>query len=521
LRLARFCGISALLVASTSAQSLFARDISSAVVTTSRINGGRPNAKTSLSALTGRTDTALATLRGVVNDSLHLIPLADAHIRAVRRDTVVNKMLQTVWTATTDQSGQFRIDGLLPGVYSVEVTHPILDSLALHLIAQSVELHAGVVSSVLLQVPSAAQLTKQVCGETPSLDAPRTLLIGRVMDAEADTGLTSARVQLSWHTIEVSATGVPAIRTVPHNDDVVSGHKGVYAICDLPDSLSGHVQATYHGSTTPSMPIAFGAETVSVYQLSLDVRGTGLPTQHDSATASTELPMRPTSRASVAKRAVLNGRVIDSHGDPVIGASAQLSGSRDATPTDATGSFTLYHTRSGTQLLFVRKFGFAPIQVPVTLSTRAPSDVTVTMDSAATVLTPVEIRALERPGAFERRRRTGQGYYIDSAAIQRRHATDFTELIENIPRLSLGGPPGVGAGASSINTNTCPLSVRFLVDGIVVHADNVGEINSILSVADVAAIEVYGIATVPPEFAMFMEPCSNIVVVWTRGSRSH
>lgn len=486
----RICGTSAIVLALLAAQSIGAQSARAPVIAT-RIDAGT-FPPTSSHATTKVPRTALATLTGLVNDSLHLIPLTDARIRVLRHNLLVNGALQTVRTAETDFSGQFRIDSLPPGVYNVEVTHPLLDSLGLHLVAQSVGLRGGVSSSLLFQVPSANGLLKQYCADTSFLGVFHALLVGRVMDTDTDSGIAGARVQLSWQTVEVSTTGPTAIRAVPHSTTVVSGYQGIYAICGLPESLSGRVAATYHERSTPSMPVAFGADAVAIYQLSIGLRN------------------------GAGGFAILGGRVVDGHGSPVVGARAQLTGSTDAVYTDTTGGFVLGHLPSGTQLLSVQKSGFPRVQVPVTLSTRTDANVTVTMDSAVTRLAPVDVRALRARSAFEYRQRVGQGYYVDSAAIERRHAIDFTQLIETIPRLTFGGSP-----RSTINANTCPLGVRLLVDGIVIHVDSERDINTILPVADVAAVEVYGVATVPPEFAMFMQPCGHIVVVWTKASKSH
>ena len=486
----RICGNSAIVLVLLIAQSVGAQSARAPMTATRADSGGF--APTSWHAATKVPRTALATLTGLVNDSLHLIPLADARIRVLRRDFLVNGVLQTVRTAKTDLSGQFRIDSMPAGVYNVEVTHPLLDSLGLQLVAQSVELRDGMSSSVLFQVPSASGLLKQYCGDTSFLDGSRALLVGRVMDADADSGIAGARVQLRWQTIEISTTGPTAVRVVPHSTTVVSGYQGIYAVCALPDSLSGTATATYHEHSTPLMPVTFGASAVTIYQLSVGLQN------------------------AAGGSAVLGGHVIDGHGSPLIGARAQLTGSTGAVSTDATGRFVLDHQPSGTGLLSVRKIGFTPVQVPVTLSTRTIADLTVTMDSAVDMLVPVDVRAVGARSAFEYRQHTGQGYYVDSAAIERRHAIDFTQLIETIPRLNLGGPTG-----GTINANTCPLGVRLLVDGIVIHANNVRDMNTSLPVAEIAAVEVYGVATVPPEFAMFMQPCGNIVVVWTKAFISH
>jgi len=112
-----------------------------------------------------------ALLTGTVYDSTLSRPLRDARVFLVGTD----------WEARTDQEGRFRMPDLPGGSYTVEVTHPSLDSLGLALPPTEVELEPGRATRVDLAVPK----------------HPRTVALGVVPESARLTGRVVA-----WETGE-------------------------------------------------------------------------------------------------------------------------------------------------------------------------------------------------------------------------------------------------------------------------------------------------------------------------------
>ncbi|MFC1661365.1 carboxypeptidase regulatory-like domain-containing protein, partial [Gemmatimonadota bacterium] len=74
-----------------------------------------------------------ALLSGRVYDSVQGFPLANARVY----------LAGTPWEATTDEQGRFQIPDLPEGAYTVEVSHPRLDSLTMEVPVRQVELAVG------------------------------------------------------------------------------------------------------------------------------------------------------------------------------------------------------------------------------------------------------------------------------------------------------------------------------------------------------------------------------------------
>ena len=103
----------------------------------------------SLAAQGSSPAVGAGTIFGTVEDSLHDGPLVEAVVAVVQRPGR---------SAMTTATGAFRIDSLPPGKYTLELLHPLLDSLGVRVVSDTVVVAAGAVRTTLLSVPSAATL---------------------------------------------------------------------------------------------------------------------------------------------------------------------------------------------------------------------------------------------------------------------------------------------------------------------------------------------------------------------------
>src|SRR4051812_15917360 len=97
-------------------------------------------------------DSLIPRVRGVVFDSIHSRPLADAFVG------VVGGSLST----QTDARGRFQFDSVPGGTYLVVAQHPALDSLGFPGISQRV--HFAGNEEVRIATPSFAALWRRMCG---------------------------------------------------------------------------------------------------------------------------------------------------------------------------------------------------------------------------------------------------------------------------------------------------------------------------------------------------------------------
>jgi hypothetical protein len=165
--------------------------------------------------------------------------------------------------------------------------------------------------------------------------------------------------------------------------------------------------------------------------------------------------------------------------------------------------------------LSVRRLGFEPAEVPVSLHARSPTDVTVRLQQFVVVLDTVRVvalqdRALSRVG-FSRRKQMGMGYYLSPDQIGRTTAYDLPTLLATAPMLRreysagrarvTGRPTGSGGGC-----------VTWWVDG---NPWMGGGIEDFIRPDEVAAVEVYSSGFTPGEFRRAGQDCETIVI-WTK-----
>jgi hypothetical protein len=217
-------------------------------------------------------------------------------------------------------------------------------------------------------------------------------------------------------------------------------------------------------------------------------------------------------------QAVLTGRVVNGAGQAIVGARVDVLGTPGATLTRENGEFTLSELPSGTQTVVVRQIGYAPEEVAVELSARAPQRVQLALTRAAQVLRPVEITATADAGldkvGFNQRRRGAGGYFITAEDIEKRAPNLLTDVFRGIPSLRV-----VPSGTDYVIENARnPVNgcVKYYVDGAPWEAIFGGDVDRLLPTWEIAAIEVYNGASTPMQFqSPGASGCASIVI-WSK-----
>ena len=146
----------------------------------------------------------------------------------------------------------------------------------------------------------------------------------------------------------------------------------------------------------------------------------------------------PDTSGTASGALTLEGRVTDGSGSAVPAAVAVLVGTHDTTATDDNGRFVLHGPRAGAYMLSVRRLGFAPQRLAISLSPEHPGRVSVTLSRTVPVLPTVATTAAERRGyrdvGFDDRM-SGVGRFLTYDQIVRKQATAFGDLIKDIPGL--------------------------------------------------------------------------------------
>jgi hypothetical protein len=199
---------------------------------------------------------------------------------------------------------------------------------------------------------------------------------------------------------------------------------------------------------------------------------------------------------------------------PVSGADVYLLDTADTivsvTSTAEDGRFSLSISSPGTYRLSFSRLGYGTtLTAPFVLGPEEDRDLEVSlpgdpipMESLGVVGTSRSTK-LARTGFYERMGK-GFGYFIQREEIDRRHASEVTDL--------LYGLPNVRIVRGTVNMRACPRSPTIVLDGMAVG----GKINELLSPASIEAIEVYlGPGGVPPQYGGLRNPCGAILI-WTR-----
>lgn len=427
-----------------------------------------------------------ARIVGVVADSIDGTPLQGAEVVASGVATSVK----------TDSLGRFTIEGLAPGTYQVGVFHPLLESLGITLATKPFVIGPDSAGVVNLAVPSVPTLVHRYC---PNEQTPATpaAVAGRVLDPDTDAPITHARISLAWTDVNVSKEA--GVVRNPHELHAETNDIGFFKICGLPTDLDGALQVSRGDITTPEVPIAMNGALLAFQGMSI--------------------PDEPGTRAT----GIVTGHVLSLTGQPIPGARVGIPVSGVSTTTRADGAFSLTGVLTGTQVLVARTLGFATSAEAITVTSREPVDVTVTVGDKLNVLDPVLITArrelaLDKSG-FTARKHAGGGHFFTRDDIDKRKPNNITDMMKGLPSVTVSYQRGgtVVRGRSGITSmySGGPPCTRVFVDGFEWRDVQPGDLDMFVNPDDVIGIEVYQSGEVPNQFRRLDRGCLTMVV-WTQ-----
>ena len=435
----------------------------------------------------------VASLRGIVTDSLHEIPLRGALVR------VENTTRESV----TDCLGRYGIDSVSAGQHRLLVIHPLLDTLGISLVTQPMSFAAGDDKEIFLSVPGNETLVSLLCTA-----ARPAALVGFVRDADTEAAAQGAKVSLLWY--ESDPLG---FKKTPRVREQQIGADGRYRICGLPETMNGKLQVFRGGVQTGEVPVELGGTSGSNL---LAMRSMSISsTSQVVASASTDTGAKTTI---VRGRSRVTGKILNKYGQPIVGARVELQNTGAATKTRANGDFTLDSLPSGTQTLEIRQLGFAPTEVAVELSAANPQNVTVKMTDYVPVLSEMRVTANREHGlsdvGFADRKKSGMGYYLDADQLKTRQTVQFSDMLRTVPGVRVQ-PGGNGTNVITSSRNPTGGCVTFYVDGAPWQQMTPGDLDTYVRPEEVAALEVYNGSTTPAQFQQPGLTGCTTVVIWT------
>jgi hypothetical protein len=230
-----------------------------------------------------------------------------------------------------------------------------------------------------------------------------------------------------------------------------------------------------------------------------------------SFVALVALPLASQSRAGAS----LQGSIRDPAGAPVAFALITVADIRGV--ADSAGRFSLTNLDPGATDVLVRRLGFTPKRVSLTLVAGRADSLHVVLAAVPLELAGISTEAttIGRLADFERHRINGQGIYMDRAELEKRRTPRLSDVLRRMPGVRIvtdrAGRAMLRMGRSSMGRDCPP---EFWIDGIRAQFLGVDDV----PVSDIEALEVYrGPSGMPPEFnSRFTNSQCGAVIIWTR-----
>lgn len=443
-------------------------------------------------ALSAQTSVKLATLRVQVVDSVGSSALPNAFVVVVGANR----------SSGADRLGRAQVDSIAPGSYSVEVFHPMLDTLGVRLTVPVRAFAAADTVNLAITVPTPLAISRLKCPAFASPDVGA--LTGFVTEANGADVVADATVIVTWP--ETSIGQQVGVRNTRVIRNAKTGSDGRFTLCNVPTQVSGQLVAAQGNRATSPVPFVVAGAHYSVQSLAFHERG-------DTAVRISGARGTNTGRVG---RASISGIVRGPDGRPVTGAAVAISGGLSSTLTDSAGRFVLGGAPSGTQTLQVRKIGYEGFEQAVALIPEQTRQVAVTMETFVPVLSSVTVRAvreevMDRIG-FNRRRAVGFGHFVTPEEIDRRNPIRASDLLREIPllRISYAENKALVSGRQKGMNRNCLI---YVVDGVQWRES----IDEFIMPQQVGAIEVYASNRLPNDVqgAYNSDGC-EMVIIWTK-----
>jgi hypothetical protein len=203
-------------------------------------------------------------------------------------------------------------------------------------------------------------------------------------------------------------------------------------------------------------------------------------------------------RAQALAPATIDLLVTDAEtGAPLAGASVRLDGMVVA-QSDSNGHLWVHGVVPGRHVLSVALLGRQPVAPELELLAGQVLNLEVVLDPMAVELEPVAVEAQRSGPGMARRTELGGGRRMGRSELSRLGSVTLGELISRLLREHWGG--------------RMRCEPRIVADGLVLAP---GSLDA-LPVQDLEALELYSVASLPPEFGGTTTNQCVTVGVWTR-----
>lgn len=452
---------------------------------------------------------------GVVRDSVSRRAQPSARVEVLGSGRSV--------VAGTD--GAFTIPDLLPGVYTLQVSTPSLDSIRAFARFRTV-VSAGM-EPLSLRVPTASQLLSQQCGRSNAgARVFEPAVYGTVTTGETGAALSGVRVAIEWSESTLRGGTAASVSQQPRRLETRTDSSGAFRVCGVPTQTALSVGALPDSGRSEARSVRLEVgQPYAVAALTVDY---------------------------IAAAYRLRGRVFAATSKlPVVDAEILLPQLSVNARSNERGAFLMPSVPRGTHQLLVRRVGHRSVDTLVTIDAQRDQELTFYL-LPATVLDSVRVTGSRTDVAlleFEENRRLGLGRFLTRASLAQQENTRFSEVVAGLsgvgmrrggshgyvmskrfvvpisaqricrgPSDASGGNLYVPSSAERSRGIACACYAQVYVDG---HLMNSGQptppfdVNTLLT-SQLEAVEWYaGPSEVPARYSRLNAAC-GVLVVHTR-----
>ena len=366
-------------------------------------------------------------------DSTRARPLVGARVVAVG----VDARATTSGAASTDSAGRYHIGSLAPGRYAVGFESPLLDSLEINLSPRTVVVAPGQTATIDLALPPAAKLRGALC---PGVTLPPQtgVIFGLVVDADSENRLADVVVAMSWQERDVDRVTLRPVnreRTASATTDA----GGWYRLCGVPTDTWLSLQLQHMGRTGPVIRALVG-DTLGIAVRHLSFSASTARPASDSAASASASVTDSVAALALSGTAMLSGIVRGTGDLPLASADVSVRGTRGAVKADTLGRYSLSGLPAGTQMLEVRRIGYAAVELPVELRSGVmlSRDVRlqriVNLDSIRVVASRYRYREFN-----ELRQRSMFGHFYGPEEMAAERTADLSDVVGRLPGVAVVG----------------------------------------------------------------------------------
>lgn len=446
--------------------------------------------------------SSLATVSGVVRDSIARAPLADAIVQLIAADNPSSSPR----TAISDSLGRFAIDNVPRGHYLLGFIHPLLDSLGVEATPRKLFIDGDRNVRADLGVPSLARLNVAICGSRAQLDSA-ALIIGVVRDALSGAPVAAVTVSAEWLELSFKSQGL-----VTNIDRRVAttAENGWFALCNVPIAGTVALLASRGADSTDRIELQIPPERFLHREIYIGPAQTSVA---EGAANPRDMRASPSRGVHSGSGRLVGTVVAVAGGGPLAGAQVSIADG-PGTRTNELGEWTILNAPLGTRMLEVLAVGYYPERHQVDVVTDA-KPVRIAMSTLKAVLDTIRITARRLSGApdgggFQRRRRMGIGRFMTPEDVARFRAIVTSDLFRRMPGIQLE------KGHISMRGAFEPwCSPAIFIDGHYLRNVTAEDIDDWVYPHEIAGVEIYSESTAPPQFQVGLSGCGSIVI-WTK-----